>query len=116
MYPLQDLPLTLWLAFWRAQQLYHRYSVEGLHHLDGPAAMIVGYHRRPIAYDMCMLTVALYDRLGYMPHGMVYRWVDNMPLVRDWLTGGLGFVTGDNEQLAAAVDRGEHIMITPGGV
>ena len=37
------------------------------------AALIVGYHGRPVAWDMCMLTVALYDRLGYLPHGVVHR-------------------------------------------
>ena len=59
------VPLRLWLGYWRALQRYHRYTVNGLEHLDGSrAALIVGYHGRPFAYDMCMLTVALYDRLG----------------------------------------------------
>lgn len=108
------LPLHLWLGFWRWRQLYHRYSVRGLEHLDGPAALIVGYHGRPFAYDMCMLTVALHDRLGYVPHGVIHRGVHGIPPLR-WLSDGLGFVTGDDEALAAVVARGEHVMVTPGG-
>src|SRR5262249_12361884 len=53
----RPLPLRLWLAYWRLLQRYHRYTVAGLEHLDGPAALVAGYHGRPFAYDMCMLTV-----------------------------------------------------------
>lgn len=103
------------MAFWRWRQLYHRYTVEGLEHLDAPRAMlIVGYHGRPFAYDMCMLTVAVYDRLGYLPHGVVHKNVDVLPGMRT-IVDALGFVTGDDASVAAAITRGEHIMVTPGG-
>ena len=109
------LPLRLWLAYWRLLQRYHRYTVAGLEHLDAPgAALIVGYHGRPFAYDMCMLTVALYDRLCYLPHGFVHRGMKRIPLLR-WLVDGLGFLTADDADVAAAVARGEHIVVTPGG-
>jgi len=112
---LDGLPRRAWLAYWRAFQVYHRYAVDGLEHLDvREARLIAGYHGRPLAYDMCMLTVALYDRLGYLPHGMVHRGVRYVPPMR-WLARGLGFVIADGEELAAAVRRGEHIMVTPGG-
>lgn len=112
---LDRLPLHVWLAVWRRLQCYHRYRVEGLEHLlDGRASLIVGYHGRPFAFDLCMLTVALYDRLGYLPHGIVHRGVDVLPPLR-WLTDGLGFVTGDDDRLVDAVRRGEHIVVTPGG-
>ncbi len=109
------VPLRLWLAYWRVLRRYHRYTVEGLAHLDGAcAALIVGYHGRPFAYDMCMLTVALYERLGYLPHGFVHRGMKQLPVLR-WLVDGLGFLTGDDDDVARAVARGEHIMVTPGG-
>src|ERR1043165_465687 len=110
-----NLPLQLWLAFWRWRQLYHRYSVTGLEHLDGSgAALIVGYHGRPFAYDMCMLTVALYDRLGYLPHGIIHRGIDLVPGLRR-VADALGFLTADDARFAAAVARGEHVVVTPGG-
>jgi hypothetical protein len=110
-----QLPLRLWLGYWRLFQRYHRYTVEGLEHLDGPrAALIVGYHGRPFAYDMCMLTVALHDRLGYLPHGIVHRGMKDIPLLR-WLIDELGFLTGDGDDIARAVARGEHIQTAPGG-
>jgi len=109
------LPRRLWLAAWRSFQYYHRYTVEGLEHLDvREARLIAGYHGRPLAFDMCMLTVALYDRLGYLPHGTLHRGVQYVPPMR-WLAHELGFVITDGEELAAAVRRGEHIMVTPGG-
>jgi len=109
------LPVAAWLTYWRLWRCYFRYTVEGLHHLDGGrAAMIVGYHGRPIAYDMCMLTVVLYDRLGYLPHGVVHRGLEvASPLT--WAIDALGFITRDGEAFARAVARGEHVMVTPGG-
>ncbi len=89
--------------------------MNGLEHLDGSrAALIVGYHGRPFAYDMCMLTVAIYDRLGYLPHGVVHRGMKHIPILR-WLVDGLGFVTGDDDDVRRAVAHGEHIVVTPGG-
>jgi 1-acyl-sn-glycerol-3-phosphate acyltransferase len=112
---LDGLPRQLWLTYWRAWQHYHRYTVEGLEYLDVPEArLIAGYHGRPLAFDMAMLTVALYDRLGYLPHGTLHRGVRYVPPMR-WLARGLGFVITDGEELAAAVRRGEHIVVTPGG-
>jgi hypothetical protein len=109
------IPLRLWLGYWRMLQRYHRYTVNGLEHLDGSrAALIVGYHGRPFAYDMCMLTVALYDRLGYLPHGLVHRGMKHIPIMR-WLIDGLGFLTGDDDDVTRVVARGEHIVVTPGG-
>lgn len=109
------LPLAWWLGYWRMSQLYHRYTVEGLHHLDGKRSMlIVGYHGRPLAFDMCMLTVALHDRLGYLPHGVVHRSMAQSPLL-SWSNDALGFVTGDGEGMRRAIAKGEHIMTTPGG-
>lgn len=109
------LPITLWCAYWRLLQRYHRYTVEGLEHLDTPGAkLVVGYHGRPLAFDMCMLTVALHDRLGYLPHGIAHRGTDLLPPFK-WFIDSLGFVTGDDGSLAAAVARGEHIVTTPGG-
>ncbi len=112
---LDRLPLQAWLAFWRYKQWYHRYAVDGLDRLlHGPPALIVGYHGRPFAYDMCMLTVAIYDRLGYLPHGFIHRGVDAIPPLK-WFSDGIGFVTGDDARLAAAIARGEHLIVTPGG-
>ena len=109
------VPRHIWLGVWRAFQRYHRYRVAGLEHLDGErAALIVGYHGRPFAFDMCMLTVAVYDRLGYLPHGILHRGVDDIPPLK-WFADGLGFVTTDGDDLAAAVARGEHVVTTPGG-
>jgi len=111
----RGIPLRLWLGYWRLLRRYHRYSVEGLEHLDGPgSALVVGYHGRPFAYDMCMLTVTLYERLGYLPHGFVHRGMRKMPVLR-WMVDGLGFLTDDDGDVARAVARGEHIVVTPGG-
>jgi 1-acyl-sn-glycerol-3-phosphate acyltransferase len=95
--------------------LYHRYEVEGLETLlDGKPALIVGYHGRPFAYDMCMLTVHLHDKLGYMPHAIVHQAIDSIAPLKSFFDR-LGFVTGDDASLAKVVARGEHLVVTPGG-
>ncbi len=109
------LPLAAWLALFRLARRYHRYEVEGFEQLARPgAALLVGYHGRPIAYDLCMLTVTMYERFGYLPHGVVHRYVEHQPLMK-WVSDGLGLVTGDGDDIDRAVARGEHILVQPGG-
>jgi 1-acyl-sn-glycerol-3-phosphate acyltransferase len=111
----RPLPLELWLAYWRYRQYYHRYRVYGFEHLEETRpAMIVGYHGSPLAYDLCMLTVAVYDRLGYMPATVVHRGVDSIPPLK-WLSDGLGFATGEDDRLKGAIGRRQHLVVSPGG-
>ncbi len=107
--------LRLWLGYWGVQQRYHRYGVEGLERLDRPdSVLLVGYHGRPIAYDLCMLSVSMYRRFGTLPHGIIHKAVRQNGALT-WLSDGLGFVTGDGPEISAAVSRGEHIAVQPGG-
>jgi hypothetical protein len=108
-------PLAAWLATFRLLRRYHRYEVVNLEPLLRPGAkLIVGYHGRPLAVDLCMLTVELYERLGYLPHGVAHGAFDQLPGMRA-VADGLGFVTGDDPRLAEAVARGEHVLLQPGG-
>jgi 1-acyl-sn-glycerol-3-phosphate acyltransferase len=109
------LPLATWLAVFRALRAWHRYEVMGLDTLLRPGAkLIVAYHGRPMAIDQCMLTVTLYERLGYLPHGIIHGYFGQNPLLR-WVKDGLGFVTGDGPEIVEAVARGEHVLVQPGG-
>jgi hypothetical protein len=112
--PVARWALASWLALWRKMRIYHRYEVQGFEALEEPgAALLVGYHGQGLAFDQCMLSVSIYERLGYLPHGFINRLTD-LPLLRR-VADGLGFVTGDGPAIAAAVARGEHIMVQPGG-
>lgn len=105
-----------WLGAWGAMRHYHRYAIDGFERLCGPgAALIVGYHGRPIAHDLCMLSVSMHERLGYLPHGILHGAFADWPGLRT-VKDALGFVTGDGEELAAVIERGEHVIVTPGGV
>lgn len=106
--------LRFWLASWRAMIRYHRYEVDGIENLDDPGALVAGYHGRPAAWDMCMLTVRMFDRYGYMPHAIFHATLMKSAPVR-WLLEGVGGVTGDDDRLRQAVERREHILVTPGG-
>lgn len=111
----EDLTRSVWFGAWRAMQRYHRYSIEGIEHLDHSRSMlIVGYHGRPFAWDLCMLMTTLHDRLGYAPHGVVHRGLDAIPPLR-WLVTCLGAVVEDDETIVSAIERGEHVIVTPGG-
>jgi hypothetical protein len=104
-----------WLALWRAMRVYHRYEVRDFERLRRPrGALLVGYHGRPIAFDMCMLTSVIHERLGYLPHGVVHRSL----VAHRWsaaIVDALGFVAGDGPAIAYAVERGEHLLVQPGG-
>ena len=103
-----------WIRGWSAYARYHRYEVEGLEHLDGErSCLIVGYHGRPFASDQCMLTVAINERYGYMPHGLIHGSFES-PGLR-WIKDGLGFVCGDGPEFPEAITRGEHFLLQPGG-
>jgi 1-acyl-sn-glycerol-3-phosphate acyltransferase len=112
---LDRLPLAAWLALFRLARRYHRYEVAGFEHLAQPrAALLVGYHGRPVAYDLCMLGVTIHERLGYLPHGVVHRCVEHQPVMK-WVSDRLGLITGDGPAVERAVARGEHILVQPGG-
>jgi len=112
---LQLLAQKGWIDYWRMFERYHRYSIEGLEHLESDRSMLIaGYHGRPIALDMCIFTIAFFDRYGYLPHGIVHRGLESFPLLKAF-TDALGFVTDDGPEMARAVARGEHIVVTPGG-
>lgn len=101
--------------YWKAMRIYHRYSVVGLSHLPrNRSALLVGYHGRPIAHDMCMLTTLIYDQFGYMPHGIVHRAALQIPILKN-ISQGLGFLSEDGEEFRRAVERGEYILLQPGG-
>jgi len=107
--------LRSWLAWWRLRRKYHRYRVTGMENLARERAqLIVGYHGRPIAYDLCILTVNIYEELGYLPHGIVHAAIRNLP-GGSRLVDQLGFVTGDDGSIQEVVNRGEHLVVTPGG-
>ncbi len=109
------LPLKLWLNAWRFWRRYHRYEVQGLENLQtGRAGLIVGYHGRPLALDMCILGVEVYERMGYLPHGIIHGYFEQNPALK-WLIDGLQFVTGDSQALRDVIARGEHIVTVPGG-
>lgn len=113
--PTEQPYLAGWLAFWGALRRYHRYEVQGIEHLTtGRPVLIVGYHGRPLAHDLCMLTVEVFERLGYLPHGVAHGGFEHIPR-GPRILGELGFVTADSGSLSAAIERGEHILVAPGG-
>lgn len=108
-------PMAAYLAVWRAYRRYFRYSVTGLENMPTDrAALIVGYHGRPVAYDLCILLVEIYERHGYFPHAVVHGAMMQVPSLR-WLAKGLRFVAGDGEDIANAVKAAEHVVVLPGG-
>ena len=100
------------LAMWRR---YFRYTVEGLEHLAShEAAIVVGYHGRPIAYDLFLLGAEVHREQGYLPLAIVHHDFLRWPATR-WLTEGLGWATGRGPELEHALESGRHVILAPGG-
>lgn len=104
----------VWFAYWRAMRRYHRYEVRGAEHLTTTPALLVGYHGRPIAHDLCMLQSWLLERTGRFPRAFIHAAFEHNAVLRAFVDG-LGFVTGDDASLRAALDAGEQLVVTPGG-
>jgi 1-acyl-sn-glycerol-3-phosphate acyltransferase len=105
---------TAWITAWQLAGKYHRYEVEGLENLDDQPALVCGYHGRSLAADMCILAATMEKRYGYLPHCFVHRSLEIMPGLTK-VIDALGFLTGDAESIAEAIERKEHIVVTPGG-
>ncbi len=118
MTPEHPIPLRIWLATWRAWQRYYHYEVENLDALLGAGmpCLIVGYHGRPFAWDLCLLTVELYDALGYVPAGITHRAADRVPPLK-WLLGAMDLYTSERDpRLDPWIRSGRHLMVAPGGI
>jgi hypothetical protein len=118
-----------WTGYWQLMRRYHRFEVrawphqpdddgfKGLEYIRGCSgpAMIVGYHGKPGARDMIMLQTLLLTEYGERTHAITHDMVFRIPVVRD-LAEGMQLVPRDPESIAAAVGRGEKLVITPGGI
>lgn len=109
--PLSEDPyVRAWIRAVDSLRTYHRYEIEGLDHLDSETSLlVVGYHGRPVAVDMVMLGVTMFERFGKPPRPILHQ---GIPAV---LRSRLGWLTGDGPDLAEAVELGQHILTTPGG-
>lgn len=104
-----------WMAYWRAMRVWHRYDVVGAEHLAAPGpALVVGYHGRPIAHDLCMLQSWAWERTGSFPVAVMHGAAPGIPGLAA-LMEGMRFLTGGGDAFDAAVARGEKILVTPGG-
>lgn len=107
---------TAWyLAHFGAMAKWQRFEVQGLDVLlqDKPY-MIVGYHGRPLAWDLLMLGTVIHREKGYLPHGLIHAAFQHG--VAGHMIRELGFVVADSPELAAALGRGEHMLVAPGGI
>ncbi|NVB42424.1 acyltransferase [Pseudenhygromyxa sp. WMMC2535] len=110
-------PLTEahWLATMAAWRRWFNYSVEGLEHLrTHECKIVVGYHGRPLAWDLFMLGAEIHREQGYLPLALVHYDFMKWPYLR-WLTEGLEWSTGKGPILDAAIAEGRHVILAPGG-
>lgn len=101
------------LPLYRKVAKVHDYRVVGLEKLPEGPALLVGYHGSP-ALDAILLGWLLYEREGRPPRGIAHRVLFRVPGVSG-LIRALAMVPGDDDALRAAVDRGERIIVLPGG-
>ena len=103
-----------WRRSWEFRRLWHRYRVQGMEHFDSVGgALVVAYHGRPVAHDLCMLQVGLLNQ-GIRTHAVMHEVAKELPVVRHAL-GPMGFVFGDGPEVAAAFADGRKVIVTPGG-
>lgn len=110
-----QLALRHWLATMAAWRRWFSYSVDGLEHLrTHECKIVVGYHGRPLAWDLFLLGAEVHREQGYLPLALVHYDFMNWPYLR-WLTEGLVWTTGKGPILDDAIAKGRHIILAPGG-
>jgi 1-acyl-sn-glycerol-3-phosphate acyltransferase len=105
-----------WMGYWQAMRRYHRFEVRGLEHVLGLGpALLVGYHGRPGARDLCMLQATLLFDYGQstraVAHDLVFK-IPGVPAIAD----GFAFVSRRREDIARAVASGHKLVVAPGGL
>jgi 1-acyl-sn-glycerol-3-phosphate acyltransferase len=104
-----------WLATMAAWKRWFGYTVEGLEHLrTHECKIVVGYHGRPLAWDLFLLGAEIHREQGYLPLALVHRDFMKWPYLR-WLTEGLVWSTGQGPVLDDAIAKGRHVILAPGG-
>lgn len=104
-----------WLATMAMWQRWFGYTVEGLEHLrTHECKIVVGYHGRPLAWDLFLLGAAIHREQGYLPLALVHYDFMKWPYLR-WLTEGLAWSTGKGPELDDAIAKGRHVILAPGG-
>jgi hypothetical protein len=103
-----------WNTYWNAMRVYHRFEVVGLEHIVGRqgSVLVVGYHGRPWALDLCMLGTLLEREHGVELRPIFHQGFEQPGL--NWLIEGLGCVTSDGPRMAEVVARGDPVVVTPG--
>lgn len=106
---------AFWNGYWDAMKYWHRFEVRGLSHLDKVrSCLFIGYHGRAVAHDMILLQRLLDRRDGNSPKAVIHKSLREIPVL-DWLVDGLEYVTEDGEEMRRLFERGESLMVTPGG-
>lgn len=104
-----------WLAVMAAWRRWFSYTVEGMEHLrTHDCKIVVGYHGRPLAWDLFLLGAEVHREQGYLPLALVHYDFMKWPYLR-WLTEGLVWSTGKGPILDEAIAKGRHIILAPGG-
>ncbi len=113
MLPIQTQAYHQYLRFLR---IWHRFSVEGLDPiLEMPGSkLIVGYHGRGLPMDLGHVGLLIYEQKGYLPKTITHAVLHKIPGVRE-LFKAWGGIPGDGPEVNEALERGEMLILAPGG-
>jgi 1-acyl-sn-glycerol-3-phosphate acyltransferase len=97
---------------------WHRYAVEGFEHLvDGPPGLIVGYHGRPLSWDIVFLGLKLHEVTGRYPAPFVAGAFDTVPWLGAWMERiDAQYGEPDPDVVARVRAKGRHFIVAPGGM
>jgi 1-acyl-sn-glycerol-3-phosphate acyltransferase len=106
-----------WGAYWQLMRKYHRFEVVGLENVlvNAGSALIVGYHGSPGARDLIMLQMLLLKDHGEVTHAITHDLVFRIPLLGA-VAEGMELIGRDPKRLDEAIERGEKLVVTPGGI
>jgi len=93
---------------------YFHYRVHGLEHVPDEGACLVAMNHGPVPFDAALLGLEIYDRQGRLPRGLTDHLVFKLPVMREFLVA-IGAVDGRHDTADELLDRGNVVMVMPGG-
>lgn len=99
----------------KALQLYHKYSVEGLDNIPTKGRVIIAVNHSMATYDAGLLYTAIHDGLGRTPRSLGDRLIFKIPKFSEFMVG-LGVVEGSHENARQLLGNEELVFVAPGGM
>jgi 1-acyl-sn-glycerol-3-phosphate acyltransferase len=103
-----------WLVVLAGLRRYFSYEVSGIEHVPSSGPALLALNHGPFPVDAPLLGGAIYERFGRLPRALTDHLVFRLPMLREVFMA-LGAVDGRHDLADKLLDRGNLVIVMPGG-